>query len=489
MNVVSISHRPQTLYPANAPYWPPSLYPELEANFQKFEVDPVNVVYETVREAFRLFRYDTANYGTEGWNPLGWLVHPGETVFIKPNMIAEKHKESDAWEFVITHGSVIRAVMDYVFIAMHGRGRVIVGDAPQTDSRFSAIVERMGLKEIRSVYRKFPDFEFDIINLQEEYWIEKEGIHTETVSLLGDPLGSIAVDLGSNSSFAELDGTGKKYYGAFYDVDETNHHHTAGRHEYLISRSPIQADVFINIPKLKTHKKCGLTVNLKSLVGINARKNWLPHYVIGSPATGGDQFPTRNVKSAIENAIVLRAKTILLEGNPVFRFMARKLKSIGYRVFGNNKNTIRSGNWHGNDTVWRMSLDLNRILLYSNLDGTMRTDGRVKRFFSVVDGILAMEGDGPVAGLRKDTGVIVAGDNPVAVDATCAKLMGFDYKKIPIIARAFDHSIYPLISDGYDSIQPVSNKAEWDRSLRDWRNEKTMHFKPHFGWAGHIEEN
>ncbi len=40
-----------------------------------------------------------------------------------------------------------------------------------------------------------------------------------------------------------------------------------------MSKSPLVADVFINLPKLKTHKKCGLTVNLKSLVGINANKN------------------------------------------------------------------------------------------------------------------------------------------------------------------------------------------------------------------------
>jgi uncharacterized protein (DUF362 family) len=44
----------------------------------------------------------------------------------------------------------------------------------------------------------------------------------------------------------------------------------------------------------------------------------------------------------------------------------------------------------------------------------------------VVDVIVVMEGGGPVGGPRKETGVLVAGENPVAVDVLCAKLMGFN---------------------------------------------------------------
>ena len=60
-----------------------------------------------------------------------------------------------------------------------------------------------------------------------------------------------------------------------------------GTHEYLISRSAMDADVFINLPKLKTHKKVGVTLSLKNLVGINGDKNYLPHFCIGTPAEGG----------------------------------------------------------------------------------------------------------------------------------------------------------------------------------------------------------
>ena len=44
----------------------------------------------------------------------------------------------------------------------------------------------------------------------------------------------------------------------------------------------------------------------------------------------------------------------------------------GMRVLGDSRTTIRNGDWQGNDTCWRMALDLNRALLYGNPDGTWR---------------------------------------------------------------------------------------------------------------------
>jgi len=45
-----------------------------------------------------------------------------------------------------------------------------------------------------------------------------------------------------------------------------------------------------------------------------------------------------------------------------------------------------------------------------------------------VDGIVALEGDGPnlPPGKSKPLGLLIAGKDGVAVDAVCAKIMGFD---------------------------------------------------------------
>jgi hypothetical protein len=264
---------------------------------------------------------------------------------------------------------------------MNGKGTIIIGDAPQTDSKYWEITKLMGLKEIRELYSKFDGFTIELINLQDEYWVTKDDIYIETIPLPGDPRGSLTFDLRKNSYFSENDGKNLKYYGAHYDIDETNKAHSKGKHIYAIAKSPLIADVFINLPKLKTHKKCGITVNLKSLVGINANKNLLPHYVFGGPEKGGDQFDTVNLKKDFENIIVTRVKKILLSKNKLFQFLSRKLKPFAYEVFGDTEEVIRSGNWIGNDTVWRMSLDLKRILLYRNVNGTTSLKNR-KRYLN-----------------------------------------------------------------------------------------------------------
>lgn len=484
---VAIAQSSETIqYPETPPYHPNEAYPELVQNNLNFGVDIDNKVYELVRLSLYLAGLDRENFGTPGWNPFKHLIKEGDVVFIKPNMISEKHKFNNDWDYVITHGSVIRPILDYLFIAMNGRGRIIIGDGPQTDSNFWKIAKLMGLFELQELYAKFSrDFEIEIVNLQDEYWVTKGDIWTQTIKLSGDPRGRVFFNLGSNSWFSEFDGSGKKYYGAFYDIEETNKAHSNGNHIYAIARSPLIADLFINIPKLKTHKKCGITVNLKSLVGINANKNFLPHYTFGSPNEGGDQFPNSTFQNNFENLLVSNFKKLLLK-NKYIRYISWRFKKLGYVIFGNTEEKIRSGNWYGNDTVWRMALDLNKILFYGNPDGTLRNE-KPKRFFSVVDGIFGMEGDGPYAGQKVNSGIIIAGFDPVAVDAVCAKLMGFDYKKIKIIFKAFEQTNLPITSLRYNEIECVSNNGRWNKKLSDIEYADVFHFNPPLGWRGHIE--
>ena len=50
--------------------------------------------------------------------------------------------------------------------------------------------------------------------------------------------------------------------------------------------------------------------------------------------------------------------------------------------------------------------------------------------FVIADGIVAMEGNGPLNGTPRPLGKIVLADDPVAADATCARLMGFEPDRI-----------------------------------------------------------
>jgi uncharacterized protein (DUF362 family) len=69
--------------------------------------------------------------------------------------------------------------------------------------------------------------------------------------------------------------------------------------------------------------------------------------------------------------------------------------------------------------------------------------------FAIVDGIVGMEGDGPIMGNPKQVGVIVMGRNLTAVDATCCRIMGIDPYKITYLDRA-DRWLGPI---GDDSIE------------------------------------
>jgi uncharacterized protein (DUF362 family) len=58
------------------------------------------------------------------------------------------------------------------------------------------------------------------------------------------------------------------------------------------------------------------------------------------------------------------------------------------------------------------------------------------RAFAIVDGIVGMEGNGPIQGTPRPAGVVVAGASPVAVDATCCRIMGLDPARIRYLQLA-----------------------------------------------------
>ena len=60
----------------------------------------------------------------------------------------------------------------------------------------------------------------------------------------------------------------------------------------------------------------------------------------------------------------------------------------------------------------------------------------VRPHFAIVDGIVGMEGDGPIMGTPKPAGVIVMGRNLPAVDATTARIMGIEPANVPYLKVA-----------------------------------------------------
>jgi hypothetical protein len=100
------------------------------------------------------------------------------------------------------------------------------------------------------------------------------------------------------------------------------------------------------------------------------------------------------------------------------------------------------GSWQGNDTIWRTVLDLNHILFYADRDGRLR-DTPQRRYLALVDGIIAGEGEGPLASTPRAAGLVVAGRDPVLVDAACVRAMGYSVDAIPMVKRALERPLLP----------------------------------------------
>jgi uncharacterized protein (DUF362 family) len=62
----------------------------------------------------------------------------------------------------------------------------------------------------------------------------------------------------------------------------------------------------------------------------------------------------------------------------------------------------------------------------------------VRAQLSIVDAVVGMEGDGPIMGKARQTGFVAMGTDLVAVDATCARVIGFDPNQIGYIRQAAD---------------------------------------------------
>ena len=97
--------------------------------------------------------------------------------------------------------------------------------------------------------------------------------------------------------------------------------------------------------------------------------------------------------------------------------------------------------------------------------------GLFPKHFSIVDGIVGMDGNGPIQGNQKPAGVLVGGSDLVAVDATCCRIMRLDPMKIQYLQLAQSRSRTDLanirqIGETIESVQTAFTLIpEW-RSLR-----------------------
>src|SRR5215813_659404 len=250
-NHVGIVKTGTNFYPHKAPFHPSDRFPEYR--FGEISTEP-NKVYAAVRELFITLLLDKDNYGLKEWNPLGQIISPGDQVVIKPNFVMDRHYTGGDYSSVVTHGSVIRAIIDYVAIALQWEGHITIADAPMLDNDFNRIVQCTGIEEVVDFYAQ-RGLTVKLYDLRVENVEMRDGLIVRRFKLPGDPAGYVAIDLASDSEFVGIAYLHKCYRGSDYDSQETAKYHNEKTNKYLLSKTVLDSDVFINILKLKTHKK------------------------------------------------------------------------------------------------------------------------------------------------------------------------------------------------------------------------------------------
>ncbi|MBN2185485.1 MAG: DUF362 domain-containing protein [Candidatus Krumholzibacteriota bacterium] len=265
----------------------------------------------------------------EPFGGIGSFVRPGQRVLLKPNLLSAKSPE----RAITTHPGLVRVVAEKVIEA---GGKPVIGDSPGGAIRgVKRVWEETGIMEMAS------DARLELVNF------ETSGI--EVVR--------------------------------------------RGGYDFYLSKAVLDADLIINLAKLKTHTLTLFTGGVKNIFGVI----------------------------------------------PGFR------KSELHKMFPKPREFAR------------MLVELYRLISPS---------------LTIVDGVIAMEGNGPSSGKARKLGLLAAGADAVAVDAVLAGIIGFREGQIDTTQIADETgagvgslSKINVVGDGTD-LRPVDFILPSNRKLR-----------------------
>ena len=414
-----------------------------------------------VRDAFLRSVGAMNAHGQVDVSPLRQLCL-SKTVLVKPNWV--KEEGGACTHAVTTHASVLRPIIDEILSSCDMRTQVVVADTPLQSADLDAVWRQSGVEELRAFYSRL-GAPVSFLDLRpSRVTVSVDGFIQEVVNLSGDPRGYAMVSLGPNSALEAITTPTSRFSVTDYEPGDTQCRHKPGQHAYYISNTVLHADVIVNVPKLKTHIKAGMTACMKNMIGINADKSWIPHYRLGPPGKGGDEYPeaARSVL-AVKNMV----RNIASRSNAtLYAVLARTWRHVRAAIESGTQTTLTAGGaWQGNDTLWRSIHDLVRISLYADKLGVMMSDPQ-RVHLCVVDAIIAGEGRGPLTPQPIPLGAIIAASNPIPADLTCARLSGINRSHLPQLAQAGNLASDMGLRSAADT---VIRYAEGGRDHRDLR--------------------
>jgi uncharacterized protein (DUF362 family) len=472
--LLSIVSDPALHYPeGNDCFSPDEPFPEYRYGVISARPNPV---YHSVRRLFAQSGLDREYCGTPEWNPLGRYIVPGSRVFVLCNFVYHRKPGESLRAFwsKCTHGSVLRALLDYVLIAVGPGGTVTFGNAPLQSCEWEKVLDDTGAARVLDFYRsQNVDVLARDLRLFAAKW-NRLGNVSDIESRNGSP---VEVDLGAHSLLTVFDSHQPHFRVSDYDPRRTETYQNSGRHIYAVSPTILESDVIISLPKLKTHEKVGITCGLKGLVGTIALKDSLAHHRFGGPHSGGDEYASDSplLRAASRFHDWVQQQDAGKPGASILQILDRNNRRLLAR-----SGHIVAGAWYGNDTAWRMALDIGQVVTYATRSGELSTTPQRKHLM-LVDGVIGGEGNGPLSPSPVDSRVLLLSDNLAVGDLACCCIMGLDPLRIPLVRNALERE---------GCFQQASITADFNGeklSLPDLPRSAVHAFAAPKGWRGHME--
>jgi len=348
--------------------------------------------------------------------------------------------------------------------------KIVIGDAPIQGCLWHLLLSNEFIKQINKLQNEYEitveikDFRRATFNPESNNPVKELNPMSEYVTF----------DLGRNSLLESITTDKNQFRVTNYNPNRMKEAHRTEMHKYCITKELFNADIVISVPKVKTHQKTGITCALKNIVGLNGDKDYLPHHRFGGTGFGGDCYPGKNYLRFLSEFLLDKANSN--QGYHSYRLYILA-SSILWKLSRPGEMHRLDAGWHGNDTTWRMVLDLNKIVIYGKNDGTI-SEKPQRELYSLCDGIIGGQGNGPLNPHPLPLGILSFTNNSLLNDLCMAKLMRIDKNKIPLLsypAFDFEGGNYRITMNGKDtnyedlssfSIE-VTPPSGWIKYLKD----------------------
>lgn len=358
-------------------------------------------------------------------NHIETSVVNGKSVLIKPNWVHEEVLDQD-YLCLRTNDNLLLCVIEETLLMKPMK--VLVADAPVQGCNWDKMIKKDFLSEINELQLRYgipviiKDWRRTITDF------DKNNVLTEL-----HPMSEYTIfNLGYNSYLEPITTNENRFRITNYNPDIMAELHQKGSHKYCIAKDFFESDVVITVPKLKTHRMAGMTNALKLLVGINGDKEYLPHHRVGSVIEGGDNYKNKNLLRTLSNYILDESNR---HRGVFWGYLLTRVSAALFRLSHPDSATMANAGWYGNDTIWRTVMDINKIALYGDEKGNIHKKQQ-RQLYSIMDGVIGGQGDGPLHPVPSPLGIIAISNNPFLLDTVAGLLYHINLKRVPLLNAA-----------------------------------------------------